>query len=200
MDLLDLMIKIGVNDETSEGIEGVRSKVTGALGSVATVAAGAVTAAVTGVGTLSTAALNAYSSYEQLAGGVAKLYGNANMSVEDYAASQDKAVDEVIDAWNRNDSAQKTVMANAAQAYQTAGMSANQYMETATGFSAALITSLGGDTQKAAEVTDVAMRAMSDNVNTFGSNAEDVQNAVMGISRQNYTIDGGSEAPKSLAA
>lgn len=188
MDLLDLMIKVGVKDETDSGLETARSKVVGALGSAAGVATAAVSAAVAGVGTLGTAALNAYSSYEQLAGGVAKLYGNANMSVEEYAATQGKAVDEVIDAWNRNQSAQQTVMANAAKAYQSAGMSANDYMETATSFSASLISSLGGDTQKAAEITDVAMRAMSDNINTFGSNAEDVRNAVMGISRQNYTM------------
>lgn len=77
---------------------------------------------------------------------------------------------------------------NAQQAYKTAGMDANTYMQNATQFSASLINSLGGDTAKAAELTDVAMRAISDNVNTFGSDAEAVTNAVIGLSRQNYTM------------
>ena len=102
-----------------------------------------------------------YANFEQLTGGVEKLFG---------------------------DEAAKTVMANAEKAFQTAGMSANQYMEQATSFSASLINSLGGDTKKAAELTDVAMRAMSDNVNVFGSNMGDVQNAFQGFAKQNYTM------------
>ncbi len=101
-----------------------------------------------------------YASYEQLVGGVDKLFGDASKQVQDYAAV----------------------------AYKTSGMSANAYMEQVTSFSASLINSLGGDTAKAADVADVAMRAISDNVNTFGSNAEDVQNAIQGISRENYTM------------
>lgn len=164
----------------------------GAIGSVAgaalKVAAAGAAAAAGGVAWMGKEALSAYSDYEQLSGGVAKLYGNAGQSVEEYAAANNKAVDQVIDAWNRNESAQQTVMSNAAQAYKTAGMSANQYMEQATSFSASLINSLGGDTQKAAEMTDVAMRAMSDNVNTFGTSMTDVQNAFQGFSKQNYTM------------
>ena len=101
-----------------------------------------------------------YASYEQLVGGVDKLFGDASKQVQSYAAV----------------------------AYKTSGMSANAYMEQVTSFSASLINSLGGDTAKAADVADVAMRAISDNVNTFGSNAEDVQNAIQGISRENYTM------------
>lgn len=137
---------------------------------------------------LGKSAFQAYSDFEQLSGGVAKLYGNAGQSVSQYAATQGKSIAEVTATWQRNNTAQDTVMKNAAAAFKTCGMSANDYMTQATSFSAALINSLGGDTQKAAAMTDVAMRAMSDNVNTFGSNATDVQNAFAGFAKQNYTM------------
>lgn len=137
---------------------------------------------------LGKSAFQAYSDFEQLSGGVAKLYGNAGMDVQQYAAAQGKSVSEVTATWQRNNAAQATVMNNAAQAFKTCGMSANDYMQQATSFSAALINSLGGDTQKAAAMTDVAMRAMSDNINTFGSSAEDVSNAFNGFAKQNYTM------------
>ena len=133
-------------------------------------------------------AFQAYSDFEQLSGGVAKLYGNAGQSVSQYAATQGKSIAEVTATWQRNNAAQDTVLKNAAQAFKTCGMSANDYMTQATSFSAALINSLGGDTQKAARMTDVAMRAMSDNINTFGSSAEDVSNAFNGFAKQNYTM------------
>nr|DAP17386.1 MAG TPA: tail tape measure protein [Caudoviricetes sp.] len=137
---------------------------------------------------LGQSAFQAYSAFEQLSGGVAKLYGNAGMDVQQYAAAQGKSIAEVTATWQRNNTAQDTVMKNAAKAFKTCGMSANDYMTQATSFSAALINSLGGDTQKAAAMTDVAMRAMSDNINTFGSNATDVQNAINGFAKQNYTM------------
>lgn len=137
---------------------------------------------------LGKSAFQAYSDFEQLSGGVAKLYGNAGMDVQQYAAAQNKSVSEVTATWQRNNAAQDTVMKNAAAAFKTCGMSANDYMTQATSFSAALINSLGGDTQKAAAMTDVAMRAMSDNINTFGSSAEDVSNAFSGFAKQNYTM------------
>lgn len=105
-------------------------------------------------------AFDAYGSLQQNIGGVQKLYGDAA----------------------------NTVLKDSKEAFKTAGMSANEYMETATQFSASLIGSLNGDTQKAAEQTKLAMTAMSDNVNTFGTNAEDVTNAFKGFSKQNYTM------------
>lgn len=149
-----------VGKQLDKGASGLSTKVV-ALGNIMSNAiTSAVRTAVSAVGdTISDAFWN-YAAYEQLVGGVDKLFGEASSQVQAYAAV----------------------------AYKTAGMSANQYMEQATGFSSALINSLGGDTKKAAELTDVAMRAMSDNVNVFGSNAEDVQNAIMGISRENYTM------------
>lgn len=85
------------------------------------------------------------------------------------------------------DSADK-VKANAAKAYQTAGMSANDYMELTTSFSASLLGSLAGDTSKAADVADMAMVDMSDNANKMGTNMEDIKNAYQGFAKQNYTM------------
>lgn len=164
MNLLDLMVRIGVDDQASPKVDGIASGITGKLGQAAkvvgTAIVGATAAAGAGAVAIGKAAVDSYASYEQMVGGVDKLFGDASGKLQQYAA----------------------------QAYQTSGMSANQYMEQATSFSAALINSLGGDTARAADMADVAMRAMSDNVNVFGSNAEDVQNAIMGISRQNYTM------------
>jgi phage-related protein len=85
------------------------------------------------------------------------------------------------------DSADK-VKANAAKAYQIAGMSANDYMELTTSFSASLLSSLAGDTSKAADVADMAMVDMSDNANKMGTNMEDIKNAYQGFAKQNYTM------------
>lgn len=162
---------------------------------VKTMATGVVTAVGVGIAAVSAKlvdfgkqAFQSYSDYEQLSGGVAKLYGNMGMSLEDYAKQAGKSAESVRADWERNEAAQKTVMENAQNAWKTSGMSANAYMEQATSFSAALINALGGDTKKAADMTDVAMRAMSDNINTFGSNATDVQNAFNGFAKQNYTM------------
>lgn len=164
MNLLDLMVRIGVDDQASSKVEGITSgaiargvAMGNAMWDVTKQVAGAVSSAAKSV---VGGAVEAYSTYEQMVGGVDKLFGDASGKLQQYAA----------------------------QAYQTSGMSANQYMEQATSFSAALINSLGGDTAKAAEQADVAMRAMSDNVNVFGSNMQDVQNAFQGFAKQNYTM------------
>lgn len=164
MNLLDLVVKIGVDDKATSKVAAIGNSIKGGLGTAAKAGVAALGAALasaaTGTVALGKAALESYSQYEQLVGGVDKLFQDASPKLQEYAAN----------------------------AYQTAGMSANQYMEQATSFSAALINSLGGDTQKAADQADVAMRAMSDNVNTFGSNMTDVQNAFQGFSKQNFTM------------
>ena len=104
--------------------------------------------------------VSAYADYEQLVGGVDTLFGDAS----------------------------KTVQKSADNAFKTAGMSANEYMETVTGFSASLIQSLNGDTAKAAGVADQAITDMSDNANKMGSNMSDIQNAYQGFAKQNYTM------------
>lgn len=85
------------------------------------------------------------------------------------------------------DSAEK-VKQNAANAYRTAGMSANEYMELTTSFSASLLSSLSNNTSKAADIADMAMVDMSDNANKMGSNMEDIKNAYQGFAKQNYTM------------
>lgn len=169
---------------SSKAVEHVKNMATGVVTAVG-VGIAAVSAKLVDFGKQ---AFQSYSDYEQLSGGVAKLYGNMGMSLDEYAKQAGKSAESVRADWERNEAAQKTVMANAQDAWQTCGMSANAYMEQATSFSAALINSLGGDTKKAADMTDVAMRAMSDNINTFGSSATDVQNAFNGFAKQNYTM------------
>lgn len=130
----------------------------------AAVAVGAATAAVTtkavkGLASITTEAVKDFGEYEQLVGGVKKLFG----------------------------SSADTVIANADAAFKTAGKSANDYMETVTGFSAALINSLGGDTEAAADMADMALRDMADNANVFGTDMEAVTAVYGSLSRGMYT-------------
>lgn len=175
-------------DQAGGKLSGLGSKLKSGAGKIAKLSAGAIAGATTAVTALTKASLDGYANYEQMVGGVQKLYGNMGMSLEDYAKSVGKSTDEVQSEWSRLETAQNTVLENAKNAYKTAGMSANQYMELATSFSASLINSLGGDSQKAAEQTDVAMRAISDNWNTFGGDLQNVQNAYQGFAKQNYTM------------
>lgn len=204
MDLLDLMVKIGADDQASSKVDSLAGKITGTLGKAASVATKAVAACVTAVtaaaGVITKSSLDAYASYEQNVGGIQKLFGNMGKSLEEYAELTGNAVDAVADKWGVLERSQNMVLQNAANAYKTAGMSANQYMEQVTGFSAALITSLGNDTQKAAQYADIAMANMSDNANTFGTDMESIQWAYQGFAKQNYTINRGCFVPESLAA
>lgn len=117
-------------------------------------------AAAAAVGGLVTASVKSYAEYEQLTGGVETLFKDSAPAVMKYA----------------ND------------AYKTAGLSANEYMETVTGFSASLISSLGGDTEKAAAYADMAITDMSDNANKMGTDMESIQNAYQGFAKSNYTM------------
>ena len=166
----------------------VGSVVGGAFAAMGKAAVAGTTAAVGATVALVKKSVSEYAEYQQLLGGVQKLYGTAGMSVEEYAASVGKSVDEVKDKYAELTTAQDLVLENAQNAYATAGMSTQEYMEQATSFSAALINSLGGDTVKAAEQTDVAMRAISDNYNTFGGDMESISRAYQGFAKQNYTM------------
>ena len=188
MNLLDLMVKIGVDDQASSRIGAIGSGIAGAVGGAAKVAAAGVAAAATGLAAITKASLDGYSAYEQAVGGVQKLYGNMGQSLEEYAASVGQTTDQARAKWQALGNAQTTMLKQAQGAFATCGMSANQYMEQATSFSAALINSLGGDTEKAAAQTQKAMVAMADNVNTFGTSMQDVQNAYQGFAKQNYTM------------
>ena len=92
------------------------------------------------------------------------------------------------------------VIKNAEMAYKTAGLSANEYMENVTSFSASLLQGLGGDTAKAAQIADMAMQDMSDNANKFGSDAKSIQNAYQGFAKQNYTMLDNLNTMGALAA
>lgn len=192
MDLLDLMVKIGVDDQASSKIGNLAGKVTDTFGKAASVAAKGVAAGVAAVtaatGAITKSSLDAYGAYEQNVGGIQKLFGNMGKSLQDYAAMNGATVEEVSSKWQALEDAQNKVFGNAANAYKTAGVSANQYMEQVTGFSAALITSLGNDTQKAAQYADIAMTNMSDNANTFGTDMESIQWAYQGFAKANYTM------------
>lgn len=166
----------------------ITSKFVGAGKTIGKAVVGATAVAVAAIGTLAMKSVNSYATYEQMVGGVKKLYGAAGMTLQEYAKSVGKSTSDVKSKYNDLNKAQDMVMKNAQKAFMTAGMSVNDYMDTATQFSSSLIKSLGGDTVKAAKYTDTAMRAISDNVNTFGSNVEDVQNAFKGFSRENYTM------------
>lgn len=157
VDNSDAKAKVGETESAFGRLGNGAGKVMAAAGKAVAAGAAAVTGAVVGVGK---AALDAYSSYEQLVGGVDTLFKDASGTVQAYAAD----------------------------AYRTAGLSANEYMEQATSFSARLIQGLGGDTAKAAEAANTAITDMSDNVNKMGSSMTDVQNAYQGFAKQNYTM------------
>lgn len=192
MAVFDLEAKLGLDssayDKGLDKAEGKASSFLSGIGNVAKVGAAAVGAAATAIGALTKASVDSYGEYEQLVGGVQKLYGNMGMGLDEYAKMQGKSVGEVKGEWQDLEKAQSIVLENASNAYKNAGMDMNTYMSTATSFSAALINSLGGDTVKAAEQTDVAMRAISDNWNTFGGDIQMIQNAYQGFAKQNYTM------------
>lgn len=153
--------------ETGDDAEKSESKFSTAFQKMGSAAAKVGKAIATGLAVASAAvvkigkdAISAYGDYEQLVGGVETLFKDSS----------------------------DTVIQNAANAYKTAGMSANAYMETVTSFSASLLQSLGGDTVKAAEKADTAVTDMSDNANKMGTSMEAIQNAYQGFAKQNYTM------------
>lgn len=145
-------------------------------------------AASAAVAKISEEAVKAYSDYEQLIGGVETLFGAGGMALDEYAASVGESVSSVEERYNQLITAQTMVIHNADEAYKNAGLSANKYMDTVTGFSAALIESLNGDTVAAAGVADMAVTDMADNANKMGTAMESIQNAYQGFAKQNYTM------------
>ena len=160
MNLFELFVKIGVDDQASEKISSMSSKLGSGLATAAKVGAAAVAAAGTAIVAIGKQAIEQYAEYEQLVGGVETLFKQSSDVVQQYAAN----------------------------AYKTAGMSANEYMETVTSFSASLLQSLGGDTEAASKYADMAITDMSDNANKMGTSMEMIQNAYQGFAKQNYTI------------
>ena len=167
----------------------------GKIDEFATKAAMGMKAVGAAVGTVANAVIDvgkqafaSYADYEQLVGGVETLFGAGGKSIEEYAASVGKTVDEARTEYDSLIRAQTFVLNKSSGAFESAGLSANQYMETVTGFSASLIQSLGGDTEKAARYADMAIVDMSDNANKMGSSMESIQNAYQGFAKQNYTM------------
>lgn len=146
-----------------------------------------VAAAGAAIGTITKFAVSSYSEYEQLAGGVETLFGAQGMSLKKYAKSIGETVGQAKGKYDQLIQAQTEVMNNAKVAYKTAGMSANDYMNTITSFAAALKQSTANETE-AAKVANMAVIDMADNANKMGTNMEDIQNAYQGFSKQNYTM------------
>lgn len=182
MDAFDLFAKITLDSsEYEKSLKNAKSSASGLTGlfgkvgsaastvgkgiftvatNVAKVSVAATTAGAAAVSTLTGLAINSYADYEQLVGGVETLYKTSADKVRQYAAD----------------------------AYKTAGLSANEYMNTATTFAAALVSSLGGDTEQAAELANTAISDMSDNANKMGTNISSIQDAYNGFAKQNYTM------------
>ena len=161
MNLFELFFKVDVDDQASDKISGLSSNLGNGLKTAAKIGAAAVAAAGTAVVAIGKQAIEQYADYEQLVGGVETLFKQSS----------------------------DTVMGYAENAYKTAGMSANEYMETVTSFSASLLQSLDGDTAAAAEKANLAITDMSDNANKMGTDMEMIQNAYQGFAKQNFTIE-----------
>ena len=139
---------------------GLKNAMSSAVSAVGKFSAAAVAAGATAAAAITKSAVESYADYEQLIGGVETLFKDSAGIVEEYANN----------------------------AFQTAGLSANDYMETVTGFSASLLQSVGGDTEEAARIADMAITDMADNANKMGTSMESIQNAYQGFAKQNYTM------------
>lgn len=182
MDVFDLFAKISLDSsEYEKGLKNAKSSASGLTGlfgkvgsaastvgkgifnvatNVAKVSVAATTAGATAISALTGLAISSYADSEQLVGGVETLYKTSADKVQQYAAD----------------------------AYKTAGLSANEYMNTATTFAASLVSSLGGDTEQAAELANTAISDMSDNSNKMGTAMSSIQDAYNGFAKQNYTM------------
>jgi len=196
LDVFSLFAKIGLDtsdyerglNDASGKTHSFGEKLKSGLSMAAKTVTVAVGAATTAIGALAKSSLDGYAEYEQLVGGVETLFGAGGKSLEEYAESVGGMTDKVKRQYNDLITAQEFVMEDAANAYKTAGLSANEYMETVTSFSAALIQSLGGDTMAAAEYANTAITDMSDNANKMGTAMDSIQNAYQGFAKQNFTM------------
>ena len=194
----DGKVRIGTELDTSgfkSGLNNIEGSAKSSLGNITSIVSGFskvalsfVAATAVGISSLSAMSITAYSDYEQLVGGVETLFGTGGQSIEEYAQTVGRTVDEVRGEYDALMTSQETVLNNAAVAYQTAGLSANDYMETVTSFSASLLQGLAGDTQAAAEIANQAVIDMSDNANKMGTDMQLIQNAYQGFAKQNYTM------------
>lgn len=147
-----------VEGDTDKALGLIKEKVSKAAAAIASLAA--VKELAGAVKDLTVASVQAYGRYEQLVGGVDTLYSDSSSKLQAYAAD----------------------------AYRTAGMSANAYMEQATSFAGSLVQALGGDTAKAADYANTAITDMSDNANKMGTDISRITDAYQGFAKQNYTM------------
>ena len=161
MNLFELFIKIGVDDQASSKLSDLSSKLGKGLKTAAKIGAAAVGAAAAGITALTKAAVNNYAEYEQLVGGAELMFGKAY----------------------------ETVAKNAQDAYKTVQMSQNEYLQQVNGFATGLKTALGGNEQAAAELAHNIVKAEADIIAATGNTAENVQNAFNGIMKSNFTIN-----------
>lgn len=196
INLLDLYAKITIDDnEYNEGLEratgkasSFASKIGSGLATAAKVGAAAIGAAATGIAALTKSAVDNYAEYEQLIGGVETLFGQKYKTVEEYAEKTGASLEFAADVFENYSAREEKVLNNAANAYKTAGMSANEYMETVNGFAASLTASLGEYEWQAANFAHVAVTDMADNANKMGTSIEMIQNAYQGFAKQNFTM------------
>lgn len=144
--------------------------------------------AAAGIGKMISDSLNLGGALQQSIGGIETLFGAGGRSIEEYAKSVGKSVDAVKDEYASLMQSQQTVFDNAAQAYRTVGLSANEYMEQTTSFAASLLSSVSKDTNAAAQLANMAMVDMADNANKMGTDMASIQNAYQGFAKQNYTM------------
>ena len=156
-----LVTFVGDTSDVDKASKNVSSKIGNIAKGVAKGIGIATTAAATAVAGLTKSAIDSFADYEQLVGGVDTLFKDSSKQLQEYAD----------------------------QAYKTAGLGANEYMEQVTSFSASLLQAVGGDTEKAAESANQAIIDMADNANKMGTSMEAIQNAYQGFAKQNYTIN-----------
>ena len=163
MNLFELFVKIGVDDQASGNLSKITDKLGNGLKTAAKIGTAAVTAAGAAIVALTKSSIDAYAEYEQLVGGVETLFEDLSWDVQQ----------------------------NAGKAFETAGLSANEYMSTAMSFAASLNQSLlatEGNISRSADLTDQAIIDMADNANKMGTSMEMIQNAYQGFAKQNYTM------------
>ena len=163
MNLFELFVKIGVDDQASGKLKDLGGKLGNGLATAAKIGTAAVGAAAAGITALTKSAVENYAEYEQLVGGIETLYEDLSWDVGQ----------------------------NAAKAFQTAGLSANEYMSTAMSFAASLnqsLTEMDGNIARSADLTDQAILDMADNANKMGSDMATLQTAYAGFAKQNYTL------------
>ena len=199
MDVFDLYAKLSLD---SKDYDRSLQNATNAADAWGTKFAMAAKAVVSGMSTVANAiggitmkATESFGEYQQLTGGISKLFGTAGQSFEDWSKELDDSngnlksnLQAAKDKYASLTKAQNDMMNNAKKAFRTSGMSANEYMKNVTGFSASLINSLGGNTEEAARIADMAMQDIADNANTYGVyTAEELAGVYQALAKGNYT-------------